>query len=99
MHSKLGQAFVTHWGSFILLQIRATSLLQVGENVVTNWDSYYKLRATIITKQGSYYKLGQNVLQIEEVLQIRAIIITNWAITLNSYAKEIGQNSINNKKL
>ena len=71
MYYKLGQACVTNWGSFVLLQIRA--------NVVTNWGSFiitnqgkccYKLgqllqiRATVITKQGSYYKLGQNVLQI-----------------------------------
>ena len=71
MYYKLGQACVTNWGSFVLLQIRA--------NVVTNWGSFiitnqgkccYKLgqllqiRATVSTKQGSHYKLGQNVLQI-----------------------------------
>ena len=71
MYYKLGQAWVTNWGSFVLLQIRA--------NVVTNWGSfiirnlgncYYKLgqllqiRATFITKYGSYYKLRQNLLQI-----------------------------------
>ena len=71
MYYKLGQACVTNWDSFVLLQIRA--------NVVTNWGSFiitnqgkccYKLgqllqiRAIFITKQGSYYKLGQNVFQI-----------------------------------
>ena len=71
MYYKLGQACVTHWDSFVLLQIRA--------NVVTNWGSFiitnqgkccYKLgqllqvRATVIRRQSSYYKLGQNVLQI-----------------------------------
>ena len=71
MYYKLGQACVTNWGSFVLLQIRAS--------VITNWSSFiitnqvkccYKLgqllhiRATVITKQGSYYKLGQNVLKI-----------------------------------
>ena len=35
MYYKLGQACVTNWGSFVLLQIRA--------NVVTNWGNYYKL--------------------------------------------------------
>ena len=64
MYYKLGQACVTNWGSFVLLQIRA--------NIVTNWGHlhYYKLgqvllqiRATVITKLGSYYKLGQNFLQ------------------------------------
>ena len=71
MYYKLGQACVTNWGSFVLLQIRA--------NVATNWGSFIitnqgkcsyelgqllQIRATVITKQGSYYKLGQNVLQI-----------------------------------
>ena len=72
MYYKLGQACVTNWGSFVLLQIRA--------NVVTNWGSYYKLgqpllqnRAAITNWGKIYYKLGQ-VLQIREV-------ITNWAIT------------------
>ena len=74
MYHKLGQARVTNWGSFVLLQIRA--------NVVTNWGSYYKLGQPLlqnrvaITNWGKiYYKLGQ-------VLQIRAII-THWGITTN----------------
>ena len=32
MYYKLGQARVTNWGSFVLLQIRA--------NVVTNWGNF-----------------------------------------------------------
>ena len=67
MYYKLGQAYVTNWGSFVLLQIRA--------NIVTNWGSFiitkccYKLQqllgqTIIITILGSYYKLGQNVLKI-----------------------------------
>ena len=32
MYYKLGQAGVTNWGSFVLLQIRA--------NVVKNWGSF-----------------------------------------------------------
>ena len=81
MYYKLGQACVTNWSSFALVQIRA--------NVVTNWDSF------IITNWGSYYKLGQLLLQNRagitnwgkmyykwgQVLQIRAII-TNWGITI-----------------
>ena len=62
-----------------LLQIGAASSLQIRVNVVTNWDSYYKLgqlllqnRAAITNWGKMYYKLGQ-------VLQIRAII-TNWGI-------------------
>ena len=68
MYYKLGQACVTHWDSFVLLQIRA--------NVVTNWGSYYKLgqplledRAVITNWGKMYYKLGQ-------VLQIRATVTT-----------------------
>ena len=75
MYYKLGQACVTNWGSFVLLQIRA--------NVVTNWGSYYKLgqlllqnRAAITNWGKMYYKLGQ-------VLQIRAIV-TNWGIIISN---------------
>ena len=54
MYYKLGQACVTNWGSFVLLQIRA--------NIVTNWGSF------IITNWGkTYYKLGQ-VLQIRAII-------------------------------
>ena len=66
MYYKSGQACVTSWESFVLLQIRA--------NVVRNWGSYYELgqpilqNRAVITNWGKmYYKLGQ-------LLQIRAII-------------------------
>ena len=50
MNYKLGQACVTNWGSFVLLQIRT--------NVVTNWGNF------IITNQGKFcHKIGQ-LLQI-----------------------------------
>ena len=69
---KLGEA---------LLQIRAASLLQIRESVVTNWGSYYKLgqllfkNRSVITNWGkTYHKLGQ-------VLQVRAII-ANWGIAV-----------------
>ena len=35
MYYKLRQAYVTNWGSFVLLQIRA--------NVVTNWGVTYAI--------------------------------------------------------
>ena len=55
MYYKLGQACVTNWGSFLLLQIMA--------NVVKNWGtSLLQIRATVITKYSSFYKLGKNVL-------------------------------------
>ena len=55
MYYKLGQACVTNWDSFVLLQIRA--------NVITNWGSF------LITDWSKcYYKIGQllrqNLLQI-----------------------------------
>ena len=72
MYYKLGQACITNWGSFVLLQIRT--------NVVTNWGSYYKLgqpllqKMTVIANRSKIYqKLGQ-------VLQIMAVV-TNWGIT------------------
>ena len=87
MYYKLGQACVTNWSSFVLLQIRANVVTNWGRfiitneaSVVTNWDSYYQLgqpllqnRAAITNWGKIYYKLGQ-------VLQIRTII-TNWGIT------------------
>ena len=63
-----------------LLQIGATSLLQIRASVVANWRSHYKLvqpllqnRAAITNWGKTYYKLGQ-------VLPIKTII-TNWGIT------------------
>ena len=73
MYYKLGQARVTNWGSFVLLQIRANVVTNWGRLIVTNWGSYYKLgqpllqnRAAITNWRKMYCKLGQ-------VLQIRAI--------------------------
>ena len=55
MHYKSGQVFVTNWGSFVLLQIRAS--------VFTNWGSYYKLGQTLLQNRAAitiwgkrYYK-------------------------------------------
>ena len=80
MYYKLGQATVTNWASFVLLQIRAKVVTNWGSFIITNWGSYYKLeqrllqnRAVITNWGNMYYKLGQ-------VLQIRAII-ARWGIT------------------
>ena len=54
MYYKLGQACVTNWGSFVLLQIRA--------NVVTNWGSF------IITNWGKMYQKSEQVLQIRVII-------------------------------
>ena len=57
MYYKLGQAYVTNWDSFVLLQIRLYIVTNWGSFIITNWGKfYYKLgqllqtRATIITK-------------------------------------------------
>ena len=43
------------------------------QGFITNWGKcYFKLG------QLSYYKMGQTLLQIGAVLQIRATVITNW---------------------
>ena len=74
MYYKLGQARVTNWGSFVLLQIRAS--------VITNWGSYYKLGQPLlqnraaITNWGKMYFWGN---KLGQVLNIRGII-TNWNI-------------------
>ena len=97
MYYKLGQACVTNWRSFVLLQIRANVvtnwcnfvLLQIRANGVTNWCSF------IITNWDKYcYKLGQllqigatfitkwgSFYKLGQVLQIRTII-TNWGVII-----------------
>ena len=54
---KLGQACITNWGSFVLLQIRANVVANWGSFIITNWDKCcYKLgqllqiRETVVTK-------------------------------------------------
>ena len=67
----MGEACVTNWSRFDLLQVRDNIVINWGDLVSTNWGKpCYKLgqllqiKATIITKYGSFYKLGENVLQI-----------------------------------
>ena len=55
MYYKSGQACVTDWGSFVLLQIGA-NLLQIGA------ASLSQIRASVVTNWGSHYKLGQPLL-------------------------------------
>ena len=47
---KLGQT---------LLQIGAVSLLQIGESVVTNWGSYYKLGQPLLKNKAAITNWGQ----------------------------------------
>ena len=81
MHYKLGEACITNWDNFVLLQIRANVVTNWVSSIISNWGKCcYKLgqllqiRATVITNlYKMYYKLGQ-------VLQTRASI-PNWGIT------------------
>ena len=44
MYHKLGQACVTNWGSFVLLQIWAGVVTNWGSIIITNWSNcYYKV--------------------------------------------------------
>ena len=71
IYYKLGQGFITNWGSFVLLQIRASVISNWGSLVTTKWGRrYYKMgqllqiRASVIRNWGKLYcKLGQ-LLQI-----------------------------------
>ena len=64
MYYKLGQARVTNWGSFVLLQIRANVVTNWGRLIVTNWGSYYKLGQPLLQNRAAITNWGQNVLQI-----------------------------------
>ena len=57
MTYKLGQACVTNWGSFVLLQIRANIVTNWGSFIIANWGKcryilgqLLQIRATVITK-------------------------------------------------
>ena len=57
MYYKLGQACVTNWGSFVLMQIRANVVTNLGSFIITNWDQcccklghLLQIRANVITK-------------------------------------------------
>ena len=50
MRYRLGQACVTNWGSFVLLQISANVVTNWGSFIITNWgNSYYKVRQLLQT--------------------------------------------------
>ena len=72
VYYKLGQARVTNWRSFVLLQIRAS--------VVTNWGSYYKLGQPLLQNRAAIKNWGKMYYKVGQVLNIRGII-TNWGTT------------------
>ena len=59
IYYELGQAFITNWEMFVLLQIGASVITNWGSLVITKWSRrYFKLgqllqiRVTIITNWG-----------------------------------------------
>ena len=87
MYYKLGQACVTNWTSFVLLQIRANVwanwgifIIEIGASFVTNWSSYYKLGQPLLQNRAAITNFGKMYYKLGQVLQIKAII-TNWDIT------------------
>ena len=83
MYYKLGQACVTNWCIFVLLQIRANVVPNWGSFIVTNWGSYYKLGQPLLETRAAITNWGIMYYKMRQVLQIRAII-TNWGITMLS---------------
>ena len=61
---QIGAAWFNYKLGKKLLQIGAASLLQIGENVVINWGSYYKLGQPLLQNRAGITKLGQNLSQI-----------------------------------
>ena len=61
---QIGAALFNYKLRQTLLQIGAASSLQIRVNVVTNWDSYYKLGQLLLQNRAAITKLGYNVLQI-----------------------------------
>ena len=83
----MGQACITNWGSFVLLQIRANflkikaaSLLQIGASVETNWGSCYKLRQPSLQNRPAITNCGKIYNKLGQILQIRAIITMAYSI-------------------
>ena len=71
---KLGQT---------LLQIGATSLLQIGASVITNWGSYYRLGQPLLENRAAITNWGKSYYRWGLQLQIKTII-TNWSITIKN---------------
>ena len=55
---QIGAAWFNYKLGKKLLQIGAASLLQIGENVVINWGSYYKLGQPLLQNRAGITKLG-----------------------------------------
>ena len=66
MYYKLGQACVTNWGSFVLLQIRA--------NVFTNWGSFIIVNyGKLIYFMRTVPKLGDLMKPLESIIRLKFI--------------------------
>ena len=69
---QIGAALFYYKLGQMLLQIGAASLLQIRANVVTNWDSYYKLGQPLLQNRAAVTNLGKMYHKLGQVLQIRA---------------------------
>ena len=69
-----GEALFYYKLEKILLQIGATSLLQIRASVVTNWGSYYKLGQTLSQNREATTNWGKMYYKLGQVLQIRTFI-------------------------
>ena len=77
---QIGAALFYYKLGHTLLQIEATSLLQIGTCIVINWESYYKLEQPLLQNLAAIKIWGKSYYKFRQVLRIRAII-TNWHIT------------------
>ena len=71
MYCKSGQASVTNWDSFILLQIRANVVTNRGSFITTNWGK-------CCCKLGELLQIRAKVITNWQPIQIGAKFITNW---------------------
>ena len=86
---QIGAALFYYKLGHTLLQIEATSLLQIGTCIVINWESYYKLEQPLLQNMAAITIWGKRYYKFRQVLQIRAIII-NWHITSSFWLLLLG---------
>ena len=86
---QIGAALFYYKLGHTLLQIEATSLLQIGTCIVINWESYYKLEQPLLQNMAAITIWGKSYYKFRQVLQIRAIII-NWHITSSFWLLLLG---------
>ena len=77
MYYKSRQACITNSGSFVLLQIRENVITNWGSFIITNWGKcYYKLGQPILQNRAAVTNWGKMYYKMGKLLQIRVIITT-----------------------